>query len=187
MSTKINKLVKMSMLFALSIVLMMLIRFPIIPSAPFLEYEPADIPIIVGTFLYGPLSGLLLTIAVSFIQATCISTTGWVGFIMHVLSTGGLVLVSGFIYKKKPCFLSSIVALILGCTCMILIMIPSNLFFTVKCFGVPYDVVKTLIPTAIIPFNMVKSAINSIGSLIIYNALGHAFSDVKLKKQKING
>lgn len=181
MPTKTNKLVKMSMLFALSIVLMLLIRFPLIPSAPFLEYEPADIPIIVGTLLYGPISGLVLTIAVSFVQAACISSTGWVGFVMHVLATGALVIVSGVIYKRKPTLLSSIIGLILGSISMILVMIPSNLFFTVKFFGVPYNVVKTLIPTAIIPFNILKASINSVGAIIIYKSLCYAFSNLKLK------
>ena len=52
--TDIRKIVSMGMLAAISIVLVYAIRLPIIPIAPFLEYDPADIPILIGTFIYGP-------------------------------------------------------------------------------------------------------------------------------------
>ena len=46
----------LGMLTALSVVLTWLIHFPIFPGAPFLEYDPADIPILIGTFTFGPLA-----------------------------------------------------------------------------------------------------------------------------------
>ena len=58
----------MGMMAAISIILVYLIHFPIFPAASFLEYDPADIPIFICTFLYGPLSGFILTVIVSFIQ-----------------------------------------------------------------------------------------------------------------------
>ena len=59
-STK--QMVAMAMLSAISIVFITLVRFPIFPAAPFLEYDPADIPILIGTFLYGPIAGFILTV-----------------------------------------------------------------------------------------------------------------------------
>ena len=41
------KLAKMGMLVAVSIVLVYFIHFPIFPAVAFLEYDPADIPIII--------------------------------------------------------------------------------------------------------------------------------------------
>ena len=69
MNEKVRKLVTMAMLAALSIVLVYVIHFPIFPAASFLEYDPADIPILIGTFAYGPLAGVLLTVVVSVIHA----------------------------------------------------------------------------------------------------------------------
>ncbi len=54
----VKKMVMMAMLAAISIVLVNFIHFPIFPSAPFLEYDMADVPILIGTFLFGPLNGL---------------------------------------------------------------------------------------------------------------------------------
>ena len=57
-SANTRKLTTLAMLAALAIVLVALIHFPLVPAAPFLEYDPADIPIFIGTFLFGPAAGL---------------------------------------------------------------------------------------------------------------------------------
>ncbi|AZR72720.1 ECF transporter S component [Anoxybacter fermentans] len=169
-----NKMAKMAILSAFSIILVTLIHFPIIPSAPFLEYDPADVPILIGTFMYGPLAGLMITIVVSFIQAVTVSAgSGWVGFVMHVIATGTLVLVAGSIYKKKHTFVGAIIALVAGSLSMTLIMIPANLFFTVKFWGIPYEVVKGMLLPAIIPFNLIKSFANSVITVLIYKSIAN--------------
>lgn len=58
-----RQLVSMAMLGAISIVLVAVIHFPLIPAAAFLEYDPADIPILICAFAYGPLAGLVQTAA----------------------------------------------------------------------------------------------------------------------------
>lgn len=172
MKNNINKMVKLAVLSALSLVLLMLVRFPIIPTAAFLEYEPADIPILIGAFMYGPLEGLLITVVVSLIQALSVSAqSGWVGFAMHVMATGTLALVTGTIYKKVHNYKGAIAALVAGSIAMTLMMIPANLFFTVKFYGVPFDAVKAMLPTAIIPFNLLKSSINSVVVMLSYKPL----------------
>ena len=67
------RLAKMAMLIAVSIVLVALIHFPIFPAVAFLEYDPADIPILIGTFAFGPVAGVLLTIVTAIIQGTTVS------------------------------------------------------------------------------------------------------------------
>lgn len=96
MNEKVRKLVTMAMLAALSIVLVYVIHFPIFPAASFLEYDPADIPILIGTFAYGPLAGVLLTVVVSVIQGMTVSSgSGLMGIAMHIFATSILVLVAG--------------------------------------------------------------------------------------------
>ena len=63
MNTK--KLTTLGVLAACSIVLVAFIHFPIFPAVSFLEYDPADIPILIGTFLFGPVWGVVLTVIVS--------------------------------------------------------------------------------------------------------------------------
>jgi riboflavin transporter FmnP len=172
MENKTNKLVRIAVLSALSIVLVMLVKFPIIPSAPFLEYEPGDVPMLVAAFMYGPVSGLVMTVIVSTIQAFTVSAAaGWVGLVMHIIATGTLVVVSGAIYRRFHTFKGAFAALAAGSLGMVLVMIPMNLFFTVRFYGVPYDAVVAMLPTAILPFNIIKSLANSLIVILVYKPL----------------
>lgn len=173
MRINVSKMTKMAVLAALSFVLMLLVRFPILPAAPFLEYEPADVPILIGTFLFGPLEGLLLTVVVSLIQALTVSAgSGWVGFVMHVIATGAFAMAAGLIYKRFHTFIGALIALIVGTICMTAVMIPSNLFFTVKFWGYPYETVRDMLIPVFIPFNLIKAGLNSVLTIGLYKALG---------------
>ena len=96
------RLVKMSSMVAISIVLVYLIHFPIFPAVAFLEYDPADISILIGTFAFGPAAGVLLTLVTSVIQGVTVSAgSGLYGIIMHLLATGTLVVISGSVYHIR--------------------------------------------------------------------------------------
>lgn len=69
----VRKLTALGMLGAISLILVATVHFPIIPAAPFLEYDPADVPILIGTFDFGPVAGFLLTVVVSIIQGMTVS------------------------------------------------------------------------------------------------------------------
>ena len=74
-SERTARITKTAMLAAISLVLVLLIRIPF-PPAPYLEYDPADIPIFIGTFAFGPLYGIILTLIVSFVQAFILGGNG---------------------------------------------------------------------------------------------------------------
>lgn len=174
MKFSVKKLVTMAVLAALSIVLMMFIKFPIIPAAPYLIYEPADVPILIGSFLFGPLAGLVITGIVSAIQTlTSSSGNGLVGFFMHVAATGTFVITAGLIYKKFHNVKGAIIALAVGTLAMTAIMIPVNLIVQPNFFGVPIDVVKSLLLPAILPFNLIKAGLNSVLTFIVYKRISN--------------
>jgi len=159
----------MGMLCALSLVLVALIRFPLIPSASFLEYDAADIPVLIGTIMYGPISGLILLVIESGFQALIFSPqSGWFGFLMHVIASGMLILPVGIMYKIFKNRKSVAIGLIVGCVLMTLVMIPANLILNPIFYGTPKEVVKGLLWPAIIPFNLIKATINSVITFILY-------------------
>ncbi len=173
MKNDVNKLVRLAMLAALSLMLMFLVRFPLIPTAPFLEYEPGDVPALIGAFLFGPAAGFIVTFVVSLIQALTVSAgSGWIGAIMHLIATGTMVIVAGVIYKKVHTMKGAMIALLLGSLSMALIMIPLNLFFTTKFLNVPVEAVKAMILPAILPFNLLKAGINSVVTFLVYKPVG---------------
>lgn len=168
-SSKTRDLAKLGVLAAISIVLVALIHVPIIAAAPFLEYDPADIPIIIGTFAMGPAAGLLLTVVASTVQGLTVSAaSGGYGILMHIIATGTYAVVAGNIYKHNKTKKMAALAMLAGTICMTLIMIPANLLITPIFMTVSRDVVKALLLPGIIPFNLIKAGINSVITFILY-------------------
>ena len=168
-------LAKMGILAALSIVLVMLIHVPIFPAVSFLEYDPADIPIILGTFALGPGAGMLLTIIVSLIQGLTVSSaSGWYGIVMHIIATGAYCLIAGILYSKEKTKKRAILSLILGTTAMVVVMIPANLLLTpiyLKMLGIPDSAAFPMVVSLliwIVLFNLVKAGINSLITFFLY-------------------
>jgi len=169
----VSQMAQMAMLSAVSIVSLYVIPLlSFFPSAPFLQYDVADVPVLIGTMLFGPGSGLLILGVVSVIQGITISAaSGWIGIVMHFCASGMLVLISGLLYRKFQTVTTMIIGLVLGALAMTGIMIPLNLFFTVRFMGAPYPFVKSLLLPAIIPFNLLKAGLNSIFAGILFYPL----------------
>lgn len=164
------RLTKMGMLAAISIVLVILIRIPY-PAAPFLVYDPADIPIFIGAFAFGPLAGLILTAIVSFIQAFVLGGDGLIGFFMHFVATGAFVLVAGHIYKRNKTRKNAVIALLCGTIIMTGSMLLWNLLLTPIFLGVPREAVIAMLATVILPYNLLKAGINSIVTFLTYKSI----------------
>ena len=114
-ASRTKKMVTMAMMVAISVTLVYLIHFPIMPMVPFLEYDPADVPILIGTFAYGPLAGVILTVVASLIQGLTVSAqSGVMGIAMHIFATTTLVLVAGTIYKVRHTRRGAVLALVAG-------------------------------------------------------------------------
>lgn len=169
---KTAKLSKMAMLAAISIVLVLLVHFPLIPAAAFLEYDPADIPIFIGTFAFGPVAGVILTVVVSVIQGLTVSAGGQIwGIIMHIIATGSFAIVAGNIYGKHKTKKSAVLALAAGVIVMTIVMCGCNLVITPIYTGMPREAVMAMIPTAVLPFNLLKGGINAVITFILYKRI----------------
>lgn len=170
MKNTTRRLAIMAMLTAISVILTYF-KFPIFPAAPYLEYETADVPILIGALMFGPLAGLILTVVASALQAMTVSAhSGVIGFLMHVFATGAWAMTSGYIYKKKNSFIGLIISLVAGSLVMIVIMVPLNLIFT-PLWGVPLEVVKAGIVPVVIPFNTIKSGLNSLLTFLVFTPI----------------
>lgn len=170
---KTIRLVKMGVMVAISVALVYLIHFPIFPVVSFLEYDPADIPILIGTFAFGPLAGIVLTVVTSVIQGLTVSAgSGLYGIIMHVIATGVLVTVSGLIYKRKKTRKTAVVALLSGMAAMAVVMMGANMIITPIFMGVPASAVWGLMPF-IVGFNVIKAGINGAVTFILYKRIAN--------------
>lgn len=168
-SNKTNTIAKLGILAAISVILVSLIHLPLIPAVPFLEYDPADVPILLGTFAMGPAAGIALTVIASVIQGVTVSAaSSWYGIVMHIIATGTYVVVAGNIYKGHKTKKAAVIALAAGTVCMALMMIPANLILTPIYMGAPRAVVASLLVPGIVPFNLIKAGLNSIITFLLY-------------------
>ena len=167
------RLVKMGAMVALSVALVYLIHFPIFPAVAFLEYDPADIPILIGTFAFGPLAGLVLTVVTSVVQGLTVSaSSGLYGILMHVIATGVLVVVSGTIYSRKKTKKAAVFGLVCGMAAMAVVMMGANMVITPMFMGVPASAVWSVMPF-IVGFNVIKAAINDAVTFVLYKRIAN--------------
>ena len=171
-AVKSARLAKMAMLVAISIVLVALIHFPIFPVVSFLEYDPADIPILVGAFAFGPAAGVVLTVVTSLIQGLTVSasTGGLYGIIMHILATSTLVLAAAGIYSREKTKKRALLGLGCGVAAMAVVMVIANLIITPLFMGVTVEAVWSLMPFIIL-FNVLKAGINGAVTFLVYKRI----------------
>ncbi len=172
MSSKhLVRLCQASCLAAIALVLVYFIHFPLIPAAPFLQYDMADVPVLLVTVLFGPWWGLCVLATVSLVQAFLLGGDGWVGAVMHVVSSGVLVMLVGAFTQRcvKPLRLG--IGLVLGTLAMAAVMVPMNLTLTVYFLGTPRAAVVQMLLPVILPFNLLKAGINSVLTAAVYAAL----------------
>lgn len=169
MNTKM--IAKMAALIAIAIVLVLLIHFPIFPAVSFLEYDPADIPILIGSMAFGPMWGAILTVITSVIQGVTVSSaSGPYGIIMHVIATLALTLTSSLIYFKHKTRIRAIVGLSCGVAAMVVVMFFANMVITPLFMGIPLEGVMGVMPFIIL-FNLIKAVINSVVTFLLYKRI----------------
>lgn len=189
MNKQIRKLAVMAMLVAISIVLVYVVHFPIFPAAPFLEYDPADIPILIGAFAYGPAAGIILAVIASVIQGVTVSAgAGLYGILMHIIATSVLVLVSSILYRVMHNRIGAIIGLLCGTVAMGVAMMVANHFITPYFMGAPVEVVDAMLLPVILPFNLLKAGINSVLTFALYKTVSrHLVHGENWKKEKTLG
>ncbi len=174
------KLSLMAMCAAISVLAIIFIRIPIIPAAPFLVYDMADIPIILAALTLGLPAGIMVLLAVCLIQAFLLGGDQWVGFVMHFVSTGAMVVIFSAICGHKPTFPKLSISALVATVAMTAIMIPMNLWLTVEFLKTPREVVEQMLVPAIIPFNLIKAGSNSVLSVVTFKAASPIFKKLKV-------
>ena len=177
MNSKAKKVALVGMLCALAFVTVVAIRIPVVL---FLKYEAKDVIIALGGFIFGPLTSLIVSIIVSFIEMITISDTGYIGFAMNVLSTCSFACTAAFIYKKKHTITGAITGLVCGILLATAAMIAWNYFLTPIYMNTPREVVAKMLVPYFLPFNLAKNAVNAALILLIYKPVVIGLRKAKL-------
>ena len=144
----------------------------VIPNvAGFLSYEPKDAVIVIASFIFGPMTGVIISLLVSFIEMISISTTGIYGFLMNVVSTCAFVVPAAWLYKKDHSQKGAVLGLGLGVVLMAIVMVVWNYIITPFYMGVPREVVSGMLASVFLPFNLIKGGINAALTLLLYKPI----------------
>lgn len=145
----------------------------------FLSLDAGDIVIVIASFIYGPVSGVVVSL-ISALASFLYSGTGFWGFLMDFASSASFVFVASFIYSRKRDFKSAIIGIGVSVITTTLVMMPLNILITPIYTGASAGYVITLIPVLLLPFNFAKTLLNGAASLLIYKPLVRAMRAAKL-------
>ena len=170
-STK--KLTLMAMLAAMAYIAMLVTR-PLPQVAGFLSFDLKDVVVVLSGFMLGPLPALLITLVVSLLEMVTVSTTGFIGLLMNVLSTGAVALPPAIIYRRSKSLKSAAIGLAVGVVAMTALMLAWNYIITPLYMKVPREVVAGMLIPTFLPFNLVKGGLNAGIAILVYKPVTDA-------------
>lgn len=176
-SQRLRRLTAMAMLTALSYITVVLIRIPVVL---FLNYEPKDVFLTIGGFLFGPIAGLCMSIAVALVEMVTISSTGPIGMLMNCVSSCLFVGTASVIYHRKKSLTRALIGLIAGALVMTAGMLLWNYLITPLYMNVPREAIAGMLLPVFLPFNLLKGGLNAAFTMLLYKSAAAALRATQL-------
>ena len=184
MATKVNNNIKKITVIAVLCAIAYLVSFIFPFKVSFLTFDLKDAIIAISALMYGPIAGLVSSVIVPFLEFITTSETGIYGLIMNFLSSAAFSVTAGIIYKYRRSFSGAILSMCASVLAVTAIMLLANLFITPYYMGVERGMVVELIPSLLLPFNLIKSVINASLTLLIYKPITAAFGRMGMIERK---
>lgn len=170
--------------------ILFLIEFPL-PFAPaFYQVDFSEIPVLIGTFAFGPVAGVMIEFCKILLKLLIKGTgTAFVGELANFAVGCALLLPASFVYERKKCKKNAILGLVAGAVTMTVFAIFFNAVYLLPTFSVmygwPMDTLigmgtkvnakitdmTTFVVLAVGPLNLFKSVLVSIITMLIYKPL----------------
>ena len=186
-TSKVRVLTGPSMLGAVAAVLMYL-EFPIPIMPAFVKLDVSELPALIASFAYGPVSGILVCLIKNLIKLPSTSTAA-VGELFNFVMGALFVGVAGLIYKRNKTRKGAIVGALLGALVMAVVSVPYNYFIVYPAYVVMYHLpldaiigmyqainpnVNGLLACLLVfnlPFTFVKGALDAVLCFLVYKPL----------------
>ena len=186
-TSKVRVLTGTAMLGAVAAVLMYL-EFPIPIMPAFVKLDVSELPALIASFAYGPVSGILVCLIKNLIKLPSTSTAA-VGELFNFVMGALFVGVAGLIYKRNKTRKGAIVGALLGALVMAVVSVPYNYFIVYPAYVVLYhlpleaiigmyqainpsvDGLLTCLITFNFPFTLFKGLLEAALCFLIYKPL----------------
>jgi len=188
-NSKTKKLTTLGMLCAMAYTVTVIFTSAIPPIVTFppLYFDPKDVVILLGGFLFGPLSALAISAIVSFFEMLSVSTTGWWGLLMNIVSSCSFVIPASFIYQKRKTLTAAILGLSVGIITVVTVMTLWNYIVVPYYTGFPREAVAAMLLPVFVPFNLFKAGLNSVIALVMFKPIVTALHKSDLIEPAIIG
>ena len=186
-TTKVRALTGTAMLGAVAAVLMYM-EFPIPIMPAFIKLDVSELPALIASFAYGPVSGVLVCLIKNLIKLPSTSTAA-VGELFNFVMGALFVGVAGIVYKRNKTRKGAIVGALLGALVMAVVSVPYNYFIVYPAYVVMYhlpleaiigmyqainpsvDGLLTCLLVFNLPFTFVKGVLDAVLCFLIYKPL----------------
>ncbi len=160
-------LVMLSLFTAIAYLSIYIVNFKV----QFLTFDIKNVFITVAAMVYGPVSGVVISLAAAFLELIFYSTTGFYGFVMNFLSSASFALVASLLYRRQKTLLGSYFALFMATISSTAVMLLFNVWITPFYMGVSVKEVAALIPMLLLPFNAIKCVVNAALVMVLYKPI----------------
>lgn len=176
-----RQLVTMALMCAIS-ALFSFVQIPLIPGLTFLTYDPSLMPAMVCGFAFGPGAGFVVGALAAVIHGLVLGE--WVGSMMNIVATLCFVVPAAFVYRRVHTFKGAVAGLALGSAAAVAGAIVANLTVGVWFWYGSVDAIAPMILPALVPFNLVKTILNSVLTMVVYKAVSNLITP---KKDQVKG
>lgn len=177
----------------------MMFRFPIPFMPPFLSFDLAAIPELIGAFALGPVAGVLIVFIRVMVQMVISgSNSMFTGELQSFLLGVALVLPASLLYRHKKTRKEALLGMTAGTLVSTLVAVLTNLYLIIPFYVALYDMnmdqiilscskvnpmmnsVTTMVILGIVPFNLIKYGISCLITFAVYKKISpmiHRFAN----------
>ncbi len=143
------------------------IETPLIPTAPWMKYDPSGAISLISGFVFGPVTGIIVAV-LSWVPRLLMSP---VGAVMNILAALAMIAPAAYIYRRTHTIGGAVRGMAVGICCSVIVSIVANFVAVPLYFGGSPEQVMSLILPAILPFNVLKQLINCGITLLLYKTI----------------
>ena len=174
-----RKLTVMALFCALAYAAVALSRL-LPPITLWLKYDPKDCILAIGGMLYGPIAAVLMSVVISLVEMVTISDTGAIGMLMNIVSSMLFILPSAILYRRRRTLIHAVTGLIIGVVLATGGMLLWNWLITPLYMEVSREDVVDLLLPYFLPFNLFKTSLNAVLTVLLYKYVVTALRAARL-------
>lgn len=166
-SSKLVKLVVLSLLAAISLVLFF-ISFPLPLLPPYLKVDFSDVPALLAGLIFSPLAGVVVVLIKNLLYFVASGATDPIGVTANFIAGSLFVFPVAYLYRRYQGVKSVVLGLIIGTVGMAVVMSVLNYFVILPAYSLLIgmemnDTIKFgAVVAGVLPFNFIKGVIVSI-------------------------